>query len=265
MSNDAPVVFVHGLWLHSLSWDSWVGLFNASGYDASAPGWPGDSDTVAQTRQQPEQLAGYGINEIVDHYAKAISELDSKPIVIGHSFGGLIAQRLLAEGHAAAAVALDAAPIKGVLRLPFSALRVASVALRKPGNRKGAVSLTQKQFRYGFGNALPELESNQLYEKWAIPSPGRPLFEDASATFSSNSPAKVDTANAARGPLLLVAGGKDHTVPASVTRQTLKLYMKSPAVTDFKEFPDRGHSLGIDSGWEEVAETSLTWLKSQSL
>ncbi len=265
MTNNAPVVFVHGLWLHSSSWDPWISRFNDSGYAATAPGWPGDSDTVAEARRQPEKVAGYGISEVVDHYANAIDELDSKPIVIGHSFGGLVAQRLLAEGHASAAVALDAAPIKGVLFLPFSALRVASVALRNPGNRKGAVSLTQKQFRYGFGNALSERESNELYHKWAIPSPGKPLFEDASAALSPGSPAKVDTANAARGPLLLVAGGKDHTVPASVTRQTLKLYRKSPAVTDYQEFPDRGHSLGIDSGWEEVAETSLTWLKSQSL
>ena len=186
MTNNAPVVFVHGLWLHSSSWDPWVELFNDSGYAASAPGWPGDSDTVTEARRQPDRVAGYGIAEIVDHYAKAIDELGIKPIVIGHSFGGLIAQRLLAEGHASAAVALDPAPIKGVLFLPFSALRVASIALRNPANKKGAVALTPEQFRYGFGNTLSERESaravRQVGDPVARQAPvpgglGQPLLE----------------------------------------------------------------------------------------
>ncbi|MGH8775304.1 MAG: alpha/beta hydrolase [Jiangellaceae bacterium] len=261
-----PVVFVHGLWLHATSWGAWVDLFREAGYDPVSPGWPGDSDTVDQARANPQQVAGYGINAVVDHCAKIIGGLDAKPIVVGHSFGGLIVQRLLGHDLAAAAVAIDPAPIKGVFKLPISSLRVASIALRNPANNsKRAVSLTPEQFRYGFGNALPETECAELYERWTIPSPGKPLFEAASANFFPNSPAKVDTGNPTRGPLLLIAGGRDHTAPASVTKTTLKLYRTSPAVTAYREFPDRGHSLALDHGWREVADSSLAWLKAQSL
>jgi non-heme chloroperoxidase len=260
-----PVVFVHGLWLHADSWGPWVEHFNAAGYSATAPGWPGDSSTVAETRSNPSQVAGHGIDAIVDHYAAVVRSLDAKPIVIGHSFGGLIAQRLLGQGLAAAAVGIDPAPIKGVMYLPLSALRVASVALRNPANRKRAVSLTREQFRYGFGNAISAGESDELFERWTIPSPGRPLFEAAVAGFMPKSPAKVDTRNATRGPLLLTAGGKDHTVPPAIVKQTRKLYGKSSAVTEVKEFPDRGHSLTIDGGWHEVADATLDWLRRQSL
>ena len=259
-----PVVFVHGLWLHAESWAPWVERFDAAGYSASAPGWPGDASTVAETRASPGRMAGDGIDAVVEHYADAIGSLGAKPIVIGHSFGGLIAQRLLGQGLAAAAVGIDPAPIKGVMFLPLSALRVASVALRNPANRKRAVSLTREQFRYGFGNALPPAESDELYERWTIPSPGRPLFEAAVANFATHSPAQIDTHNAARGPLLLTAGGRDHTVPRAVVTQTRKLY-KSAAVTEVKEFPDRGHSLTIDRGWHEVADAVLEWLRGRSL
>jgi non-heme chloroperoxidase len=265
MAVGTPVVFVHGLWLHADSWGPWVDLFREAGYQPAAPGWPGDSSTVAAAREQPERVAGHGINDVVEHHAKIISALDAKPIVIGHSFGGLIAQRLLGQNLAAAAVGIDPAPIKGVIYLPPSALRVASIALRNPANRNRAVSLTPKQFRYGFGNAISAAESDELYARWNIPSPGKPLFEAASANLSPHSPAKVDTANAKRGPLLLTAGGNDHTVPAAITRSTLKLYRKSPAVTDIKELPNRGHTLTIDGGWHEVAEGVLDWLKAQSL
>jgi pimeloyl-ACP methyl ester carboxylesterase len=260
-----PVVFVHGLWLHASSWDPWVQLFQEAGYTATAPGWPGDSETVAETRKDPGKVAGKGTNDIVDHYARIIDGLAARPVVIGHSFGGLIAQRLLGQDLASAAVAIDAAPIKGVLRLPVSALRVASIALRSPANRKLAVSLTTEQFRYGFGNALPEDESAELYERWAVPSPGKPLFEAAVANFTPGSPATVNTRNKTRGPLLLIAGGKDHTVPPAITTSTRKLYHKSPAITDFIEFPDRAHSLTIDHGWREVAQAALDWLKQRSL
>jgi pimeloyl-ACP methyl ester carboxylesterase len=260
-----PVVFVHGLWLHADSWGAWVDLFREAGYAPVAPGWPGDSSTIEETRNQLELVAGHGIDDVVDHYAQIISGLAAKPVVIGHSFGGLIVQRLLGQDLAAAGVAIDAAPIKGVVYLPLSALRVASVALRNPANKKRAVALTPKQFRYGFGNALPEAESNELYERWTIASPGKPLFEAASANLSPRSPAKVNTENATRGPLLLTSGGKDHTVPPAIVKSTLKQYRKSPAVTDYKEFPDRGHSLALDSDWREVADTVLAWLKEHSL
>ncbi|HTR90927.1 MAG TPA: alpha/beta hydrolase [Trebonia sp.] len=257
-------VFVHGLWLHASSWDPWLELFRDAGYTPLAPGWPGEPDTVEESRRDPGRVAGKGINDVVDHYARIIRGLESPPVVIGHSFGGLIAQRLLGQDLAAAAVAIDAAPIKGVLNLPVSALKVASIALRKPANRKLSISLTAEQFRYGFGNALPEQESAELYDRWAVPSPARPLFEAALANFTPQSPAKVNTGNKTRGPLLLTAGGRDHTVPAAITTSTRKLYHKSPAVTDFIEFPDRGHSLTIDHGWREVAQAALDWLGQRS-
>ncbi|MGH8836731.1 MAG: alpha/beta hydrolase [Actinomycetes bacterium] len=264
-TEQTPVVFAHGLWLHAMSWAPWVELFRTAGYDPVAPAWPGEPDTVEQARAKPEQMAGTGINAVTDHYAQIIATLPAKPIVIGHSFGGLIVQRLLGQGIAAAGIAIDAAPIRGVILLPPSALRVASIALRNPRNRNRAVALSREQFRYGFGNALPERESDELYDRWAIPSTGKPLFEAAAANLSPRSPAKVDTGNPSRGPLLLIAGGADRTVPASVTRSTLKLYRKSPAVTGYQEFPSRGHSLTVDHGWHDVADAALTWLKEQLL
>jgi non-heme chloroperoxidase len=258
-----PVVFVHGLWLHATSWGPWAEFFGAAGYAPLAPGWPGDADTAEATRSQPDAVAGKGIDDVVEHYARIIAELDAQPIVIGHSFGGLIAQRLLGQDLAAAAVAIDPAPPKGVFYLPASAFRVASVALRKPANRNLAVALTPEQFRYGFGNAIPAEESAELYDRWAIPSPGKPLFEGALANFTRSSPAKVNTGNKSRGPLLITAGGKDHTVPHVISTQTRRLYHKSPAVTDLREFPDRGHSLTIDHGWREVAQQVLDWLSQR--
>jgi non-heme chloroperoxidase len=260
-----PVVFVHGLWLHADSWGAWMDLFRENGYAPTAPGWPGDGATVEETRSHPERVAGHGVDDVVAHYASAIAGLESKPIVIGHSFGGLIAQRLLGQDAAAAAVAIDPAPIKGVLSLPLSALRVASIALRSPANKRRAVALTSKQFRYGFGNAVSASESDALFERWTIPSPGRPLFEAGLANFTPSSPTKVNTANPTRGPLLLTSGGADHTVPPSIVRGTLKLYRSSPAITELREFPGKGHSLALDSGWREVADVVLAWLKAHAL
>lgn len=262
---DTPVLFVHGLWLHSSSWDPWAELFSAEGYTPVAPGWPGTSDSIEEVRTQPSRVAGKGIDDVVEHYAQVIGGLQTKPIVIGHSFGGLIAQRLLGQNLAAAAVAIDAAPIKGVIFLPLSALRVASIALRNPANRNRAVSLTAEQFRYGFGNAISAEESAELYRRWTVPSPGKPLFEAAVANLLPHSPAKIDTGDDGRGPLLLIAGGKDRTVPTSITKSTRRLYRKSSAVTDYHLFSDRGHSLVVDSGWREVADTSLRWLKKYAL
>ncbi len=260
-----PVVFIHGLWVHSTAWQPWIDLFNESGYSATAPGWPGDADTVEAARANPDAVANVGVDDVTDHYAKVIASLPAKPIVIGHSFGGLIVEKLLGDGHAAAGVAIDAAPIKGVLPVPISALRVAFAALKNPGNIDEAVSLTLEQFHYGFGNALTEEESAELYERWAIPSPARPLFQAASANFNPHAETKVDVDNEDRGPLLLTMGGMDHTVPEAITKSTYKQYRKSKAVTDIVEFDDRGHSLTMDHGWREVADSVLDWLKKQGL
>jgi non-heme chloroperoxidase len=259
----APVVFVHGMFLHATSWAAWVEFFRAAGYAPLAPGWPGEASTVGEAREHPGRVAGESIDDIVAHYAQLIRGLDARPIVIGHSTGALIVQRLLGQDLAAAAVAIQPAPIKGVVSLAPSTARVGWIALRNPANRHRALSLTSGQFRYAFGNALSAAESDELYERWTIPSPGRPMFELASANLSRRSPAKVNTSHATRGPLLLIAGGKDRGAPAAVVKATAKLYRGSPAVTNYQEFADRGHSLPIDSGWSEVADAALTWLKQR--
>lgn len=260
-----PVLFIHGLWLHGSSWEPWLRRFRDEGYDPYAPGWPGDGDTVMSSRQDAGAIGDHGIDDVAAHFAAVIEGLPEPPILVGHSFGGMIAQKLLGQDRAKAAIAIDAAQIKGVLPVPLSALRATLPVFKNPANRHRAVSLTAEQFRFAFGNAVSEEESDELFERWTIPAPGKPLFEAATANFNPHSPAKVDTRNQNRGPLLLIASGRDHTVPESVTRATLKQYRHSEAVTDLTTFPDRGHSLTIDSGWSEVADTCLAWLRKQSL
>ncbi len=260
-----PVIFIHGLWLHPTSWEPWLALFTEAGYEATAPGWPGVADTVSAARADPHSIADHGIDDVTDHYARIIDSLDAKPVLIGHSFGGMITEKLLGLDYGAAGIAIDAASIKGVLPLPLSSLRSTLPVFKNPANRHRAVSLTAEQFRYSFGNALPEDESNELYERWAIPAPGKPLFEAADANFSLHSPAKVNTKNDDRGPLLLIMGGQDHTVPEAITKSTLKQYRHSSAVTELTEFADRGHSLTVDHGWRGVADQCLAWLGRQGL
>jgi len=260
-----PVLFIHGLWLHASSWQPWVDLFEAAGYAPLAPGWPGIPETVEEARAHPELIADHGIEDVTLHYSGIIADLPEAPILVGHSFGGMIAEKLLGLDRARAAVAIDAAQIKGVLPLPLSSLRSTLPVFKNPANRHHAVSLTAEQFRYSFGNAISEEESAALYERWTIPAPGKPLFEAAAANFSLHSPAKVETGNSDRGPLLLVMGGRDHTVPEAITKSTLKQYRHSGAETDLVEFADRGHSLTIDAGWREVADAALGWLAEHGL
>jgi pimeloyl-ACP methyl ester carboxylesterase len=240
-------------------------LFRESGYEPLAPGWPNEPATIAEARDRPDLVANVGIDDVTSHMAEIIHGLDESPVIIGHSFGGLIAEKLLGEGYGAAAVAIDPAQIKGVLPLPLDQLRSSLPVLKNPANHHKAVSLDKKEFRFGFGNALSEEESDDLFERWTIPSPARPLFEAATANFSLHSPAKVKTDNKDRGPLLLISGTEDHTVPDKVTRSTLKQYRDSTAVTELKQFEGRGHSLVVDRGWKDIADAVLEWLKAKGV
>lgn len=257
------IVFIHGLWIHSSSWQPWMDFFKQNGYDTFNPAWPGDAATVSECRSNPQAIANRGVTEIADSYAKVMASFPQPPIVIGHSFGGLIAQVLLGRGIAAAGVAIDPAPIKGVWQLPFSALKASFPVLGNPFNLKKAVSLTFSQFRYGFANAVPEAEAKDLYERWTIPAPARPLFQAATATFAGKE-TKVNTGNTTRGPLLITGGEKDNIAPPILGKASLKKY-NSSVITEFKQFEGRGHSLIIDHGWQEVAQYSLSWLNNKGL
>ncbi len=258
------IVFIHGLWIHASAWQPWMDFFQAQGYKTLNPGWPGDGPTVEASRANPASIANRGVVEVADSYGKVIASLDEPPILIGHSFGGLLAQVLLGRGVAAAAVAIDPAPIKGVWQLPFSALRASLPVLGNPFNLKKAVSLSFAQFHYGFTNAIPEEEARKIYERWTIPAPARPLFQAATATFLPNAETKVNTKNKTRGPLLITGGSKDHIAPPVLGRASAGKYDRQ-VLTEFKLFENRSHSLVIDSGWKDIAQYSLEWLNRQGL
>ena len=256
-----PVVFVHGLWLLPSSWDRWAEAFEAAGYTALTPGWPDDPETVDEANQHPEVFAHKTIKQVADHFDDVIGALDRKPAVIGHSFGGLLAQILAGRGLSAVTVAVDPAPFRGVLPLPISALRAGSPVLQNPANRGRAVPLTYEQFRYSFANAVSEDEAKELYETFAVPAPGAPLFQAASANLNPWTEAKVDTRNPERGPMLIISGEKDHTVPWAIANASFKKQQKNEGVTEIVEIPGRGHALTIDSGWREVADTALSFVR----
>jgi non-heme chloroperoxidase len=255
-----PVVFVHGLWLLASSWDRWRLLFEEQGYTTLAPGWPDDPDTVEAANHEPEVFAHKHIKQVTQHYVDAIGQLKTKPAVIGHSFGGLIAQMVADAGVAAVTVAIDAAPFRGVLPLPLSALKSASPVLGNPANYNRSVPLTFEQFRFAFANAVDEDEAHDLYETFAVPASGVPLFQAATANLNPWTEAQVDTENPARGPLLIISGEKDNTSPSAIANASYKRQKKNPAVTEIHELPNRGHSLVIDHGWREVAETALSFI-----
>jgi alpha-beta hydrolase superfamily lysophospholipase len=264
MSTDRPsstdaVVLIHGLWMTPLSWEHWIDRFRSRGFRVLAPAWPGMEVDIEQLRADPSPIAHLGIEEIVDHYDAIIRGMAEPPIIMGHSFGGAVTEVLLDRGLGSAGVAIDAAPVKGVARLPFAQLKSSFPVLKNPANNHRAVPLTPAEFHYAFTNTLSDEDSQRVYERYAVPGPGRVLFQAALANFNPHAPTRVDFDNGDRAPLLLIGGGSDHTVPAAVDRSTAKHYRNSPAVTEYKEFPGRSHfTLGQD-GWEDVADYALDW------
>ncbi|MEV7054876.1 alpha/beta hydrolase [Streptomyces microflavus] len=259
-SGRTPLVLVHGLWLLASSWDRWAVRAEAAGFAPVALSWPDDPDTVAEANAHPEVFAGKTVGQVADHLNGLVRRLDRKPVVIGHSFGGLLTQILAGRGLSAASVAIDPAPFRGVLPLPLSALRAARPVLGNPANRRKAVPLTYEQFRYAFANAVSEKEARELYATYAVPAPGAPLFQAATANINPRTEARVDTAHPGRGPLLIISGEKDNTVPWAIANASYKKQQRNPGVTEITELPGRGHSLVIDSGWQEVADTALTFV-----
>jgi non-heme chloroperoxidase len=257
----APVVFIHGLWLLPSSWERWATLFEEAGYAVLTPGWPDDPETVQQANANPDVFARKTIGQIADHFAQVIGKLKTKPAVIGHSFGGLLTEILAGRGLASASVAISPAPFRGVLPLPISELKSSAPVLRNPANRNRAVPLTYEQFRYAFANAVGEEEAKRLYDTFAVPAPGAPLFQSAAANLNPWTEAKVDTRNPDRGPLLIISGEKDQTVPWAVANASFKKEQRNDAVTQIIKVPDRGHALTVDAGWRTVAETALAFVR----
>jgi non-heme chloroperoxidase len=260
-SDRPPVAFIHGLWLLPSSWDRWVELFEESGYVALAPEWPDDPDTVEEAKARPEAFARKSVGAIAAHLDSILRRLDRKPALVGHSFGGLLTQMLAGRGVAAVSVAIDPAPFRGVLPLPFSALRSAQPVLGNPANRNRAVPLTYEQFRYGWANALSDPEGRDLYERFSVPGSGVPIFQAAAANINPWTEARVDTKNPERGPLLIISGEKDHTVPWAIANASYKRQKRNPGITEIVEIKERGHALTIDSGWREVADTALDFVQ----
>jgi non-heme chloroperoxidase len=259
-SRRIPVVFIHGLWLLASSWDRWAEYFQQVGYAPVSPGWPDDPDTVEEALANPEVFADKTIGQVAEHYSNVIGQLSRKPAVIGHSFGGLLAQIVAGRGLAAVTVAIDPAPFRGIPQLPLSALRAASPALSNPANRHRAVPLTYEQFRYSFANAVDEDQARRLYDTFAVPAPGAPLWQAAAANFNPRTEDKVDVKNPERGPMLIVSGEYDHTVPHVLSNAAFQHQRKNPDVTEFVEIPGRGHALTIDDGWQAVADTVLAFI-----
>ena len=256
-----PVVFVHGLWLLPSSWDRWATVFEAAGYTTLTPGWPDDPETVAEANAKPEVFANKTVGQVADHFEKIVRGLRKRPAIIGHSFGGLLAQILAGRGVSSATVAIDPAPFRGVLPLPLSALKSAWPVLHNPANRKRAIPLTFEQFRFSFANAVSEEEAKELYETFAVPASGVPLFQAATANLNPWTEAKVDIENPERGPLLIISGEKDNTVPWAIANASFKQQKHNAGVTEIVEIPNRGHALTIDRGWREVANTALAFVR----
>jgi pimeloyl-ACP methyl ester carboxylesterase len=263
-SRPQTIVLIHGLWMTALSWEHWIDRFERAGHRVIAESWPGMGGDIEALRRDPSAVEHLGVEEIVDHYAQLVRALDERPIIMGHSFGGAFTEILLDRGLGAAGVAIDAAAVKGITALPFSELRSGFPVLRNPANYGRAVPLTEDEFRYAFGNTLPADVSRAAFERYAVPGPGRVLFQGALANFNPHAATRVDFGNPDRAPLLLIAGGADHTVPAVIDRQAAQRYEKSDALTEYREFPGRSHWTIGEPGWEDVADFALAWAITHS-
>ena len=254
------IVLIHGLWMTPLSWEHWIERYSSRGYEVLAPAWPGMDVDIEQLRNDTSAIETLGITEILDSYDAIIRGLENPPIIMGHSFGGAFTEILIDRGLGAAGVAIDAAGVRGITKLPFSALKSGFPILKNPANKHHAVPLTLEEFHYAFTNTMSDEEAKAAYERYAVPGPGRVLWEAAFANFNPRTPLQLDFKNEDRAPLLLIAGGDDHTVPAAVDRQASKRFeRKSQALTDYKEFPGRSHFTVGQPGWEEVADYALDW------
>jgi len=263
-SGAQPIVFVHGLWLLGGSWGRWADFFAERGFSPVVVDWPGDQASVADAHANPASLAGLSVTEVADHVAEVASGLNRRPVLVGHSFGGLLVQMLAGRGLAAATVAIDPAPSQGVLPLPFSAIKASFPVLRNPLNARRAVTLTFEQFRYGFANAVPEDEARSLYEEFHTPAPGRPLFQAATANLNPWAKTKVDRKNPERGPMLLISGESDNIVPPALTKAAYKKQARNKAsTTELFTVPGAGHSLVIDSHWTTVAQAAHDFIQGQ--
>jgi len=256
-----PVVFIHGLWLLPNSWDNWADFFEQAGYAPLTPLWPDDPETVAEARANPDVLAKKTLRQVADHTEEIIGALERKPVVIGHSTGGLVAQIVAGRGLSAVTVAIDPGVFRGVLPLPPSVLKGVGPFLINPLTRGRAITLTFDQFKYGWANALDEKEARELYDTFHVAASGMSLVQMGNANLNPRTEAKVDTKNPERGPLLIIDGEKDHTVPWAIANAAYKRQRRNPGVTEIVKVPNRGHSLTIDHGWREVAQTALDFVK----
>ena len=260
-SGDTPVVLIHGLWVLPSSWANWADFFKQAGYAPLTPDWPDDPETVEAARANPDVLAKKTLTQIADHTTEIIKALDTKPVVMGHSTGGLLAQMLAGRGLSAATVAIDPGVFRGVLPLPVSVLRVAGPFLVNPFTRGRAITLTFDQFNYGWANALDQDEARELYDTFHVAGSGIALVQMGNANLNPWTEAKVNTKNPDRGPLLIIEGEKDHTVPWAIAHAAYKRQRRNPGVTEIVKIPNRGHALTIDHGWREVAQTALDFVK----
>jgi pimeloyl-ACP methyl ester carboxylesterase len=257
-----PLMFIHGAWLSSQSWENFSKYFGERGFAVSAPEWPRKHGDVGELREATDELEGLGLTEIVDHYEAQIRALGKPPVLIGHSFGGLIVELLLDRGLGRAGVAMSPAPPKGILILPFSSLKAAAPALAHPSKRHGVVPLTLEEFTYGFVNTFSPEDAAAAYEKYAVPETGQIFYEAGFANFHLHPPTEVHFKKDERAPLLIVGAEKDHTVPASLAKKQYEKYEDSDAQTDYIEFPDRPHLMMAAEGWEEIAAGIESWLDS---